>query len=751
MRQQAASGKLRSVTFHAENVHDFAWVASPDFLYESGEWDGIPIHVLYRSRVKPQWTRSVVQRSARALAWLSDKFGRYPYPQVTVVHGLLGGGMEYPMLVMNSSARESLILHEIGHIYFYGILANNEWKEAWLDEGLTTFQTQWYMETRYGRGGFDRRRQLEHANLLQRNRPVTTARESRRRGLLNYMRSGFDEPMSQPAHEYGEDFAYSENVYSKGAFFFDMLKYVVGDSTFEAICRTYFERWKFKHVNEARFKQVCEEVSGLQLSWFFDQWLHKTPKVDYSLESVDKQKSDNEWHTEVIILRREEGIMPVEVQLTTETGDTCIQRWDGFDKIGKVTFTTSDKPDDVVLDPDDQILDIAPLNNRGLEVGFTFDYPGMSYSPRDAYLVTWRPSGWYNEVDKLRLGGKLRGSYGVWRRAELGVWYGFDSQELDVRARYSNPIKALGARTRGSIMAQKMEGRLEIDGHLSFVKSRYLTRPPQHRFWVGLNYSRLLDGREDYVRREFDQKDDIILQTWAPGDVYKAYARYSVNPRGVNWFSNFTLGFDLVQEDWGSDFTYNSTFGELKFWFPNNHNGVFLRLFGQKVGDSNSAPIQDLIFLDGANPRQRFQRHYLRSNGSLPEELHYHLPGGGNLRGYHNNPIVGDQVLALNAEVRHFVKPPFARRTLRRVLGQFSAVAFADIASMEFLDSSKEFFADAGIGLRLHYFLPDDWYTIFTAGRHLMLRLDFPLWVNKPLPDESELRFRWVFGFEHAF
>jgi len=76
---------------------------------------------------------------------------------------------------------------------------------------------------------------------------------------------------------------------------------------------------------------------------------------------------------------------------------------------------------------------------------------------------------------------------------------------------------------------------------------------------------------------------------------------------------------------------------------------------------------------------------------------------------------------------------------------------FVDVASMEFVDSSHEFFVDAGFGLRFENVLPDNWYTIFTGGRNTTLRFDFPIWVNRPLPDENALRFRWVFGFEQAF
>ncbi|MCH8954681.1 M1 family metallopeptidase [candidate division KSB1 bacterium] len=748
IRKQSEEGDLRTVKFHAENVHDFAWITCPDFLYESGEWDGIPIHVLYRSRVKSRWSKTALERSARALEWLSEKFGRYPYPQLTVTHGLLRGGMEYPMLVMNSSESEGLILHEVGHIYFYGILGNNEWKEAWLDEGFTSFQTRWYMETRYGSQGFDRRERLKRSTWLQKRRPARTSREANRARALSYMNSGHNEPISKPAYTYKEPAGYSINAYTKGAFFFDMLKHVVGDDIFEEICHEYFERWKFKHVNRARFQQVCEDVSGMKLGWFFEQWLDKSLTVDYSLGKVEKRQVDSLWQTDVSIIKEEKGTMPVDVQLTTQSGDTLIKRWNGVEKVGKVTFKTSGKPDKVILDPKDAILDNSRFNNSPLKTKVLFEYPNMTFRPRDAFLITWRPSGWYNKVDKLRIGGRIKGWQGTQKNAEVGLWFGTNSHELDYRFRHSRQIKPLGGRTQGSFMLQKMEGRFEIDAHLSLVKSENLTLPPMHRIWVGFNHSRQLSGeRELYSLREFN---GTAIATWQTGIVNKAYLRYSVNPRGLNWFSNITLGLDTVQEDWGSDFTYNAVSTELKFWFPKTPEGLFLRFYAKKIFDSADTPVQDLIFLDGANPRERFKHFYLRSDGGLPDGLHYHLPGGGNLRGFFNQPIIGDEILAINAEVRKQLKPKLSWQVLNSLLRRISVAGFADIAAFSLINSTEDIFADAGFGIRLQTRLPDNWYTIFTGGRNLTIRLDFPIWVSKSSPDENNLQFRWVFGFEQA-
>ncbi|MCG8606780.1 hypothetical protein MJD09_17575, partial [bacterium] len=412
------------------------------------------------------------------------------------------------MLVMNASESESLILHEVGHIYFFGILANNEWKEAWLDEGFTSFQTRWYMETRYGKWGFDRRAQLKRSNWLQRRRPVKTRRETDRDLALAYSVSSFNRPISKISHRFNEPLDYRRNAYTKGAFFFDMLKYVVGDSTFDEICHAYYERWAFKHVNEDRFRRVCEEISGLDLSWFFKQWLHDSVTVDYALGEIDKRFNKDVWQTTVGVIRKASGVMPVDVQLVTISGDTLMQRWDGTDRAGTLSFETTSKPMQVVLDPNDMILDETRLNNGGLTYRLLFEYPNMRYSPRDSYLVTWRPSFWYNDVDKVRLGGRFKGRNGPSRNALFGLWFGADSQELDAKFRYSNPVVALGRETRGSFAIQKMEGRFEIDAHLSFVRSKLATVPPKHRFWFGFNHSKLLGGKSNlYTLKSLDQSN----------------------------------------------------------------------------------------------------------------------------------------------------------------------------------------------------------------------------------------------------
>jgi hypothetical protein len=369
----------------------------------------------------------------------------------------------------------------------------------------------------------------------------------------------------------------------------------------------------------------------------------------------------------------------------------------------------------------------------------------MTYAPRDVYLLTWRPGGWYNKVDRIRAGGKIKGKEYLNKNAELGLWYGFESKEFDTRFRLSSEIPALNDKSSGSVMIQKMEGRFEIDAHLNFIRSKYLKREPKDRFWIGFNHSRLLDSR--YTLKEFTPID-TTFNTWEEGIVNKLYVRYAVNPRGLRWHSNFLFGWDTVQRDWGSDYSYNALFSDLRFWLDHSLASVAIRVFGKKLFNPEKSPLQDQIFLDSANPRELFKRFYLRSYGSLPRGLNYHLPGGGNLRGYLDNAIKGSEILAGNFELSRRLGRFRPIKGIRPWSISPSITVFADAALMGVTRSSKESFANAGIGFRLENQLPDAWYTILTGGRNLTIRFDFPFWVSDPLPGEKSFKLRWLFGFE---
>ncbi|MEJ2720803.1 MAG: M1 family metallopeptidase, partial [bacterium] len=308
--------EYKVVYFHAEDVHDFAWNASPRFIVQETESNDVDIQSVYQKGDK-EWQDSTLVFGVRAVEWLDERVGPFPYPRLSIVKALMRGGMEYPMLVMNGKASESLVLHEVGHMYFYGALANNEAAEAWLDEGFTTFQTAWYLTDRYGKYG-----KTTDWSWYQRITPQYTLAEAERRQVIPLFREGYGERLVPESGTFEND--YYAMVYIKASLMFAALRYVVGDDAFDTILETYYDRWKYKHVDEARFQAVCEEVSGMNLEWFFSQWVHTKKTCDYRLDKMQTaiNATGDAYETKIVIKRIGEVTMPLSLELTFANGTT---------------------------------------------------------------------------------------------------------------------------------------------------------------------------------------------------------------------------------------------------------------------------------------------------------------------------------------------------------------------------------------------------------------------------------------------
>src|SRR5216110_349976 len=146
----------KCVRFRAERVHHFAFSLNPQYRYEQGRYGDAVVRVLYLPEDRATWGNGIaVRNTVAALAWLDSLYGDYQWPQLTNVHRIEGGGTEFPMMIMDGSAGIGLIVHETGHQYTMGQLANNEWREGWLDEGFTSFQTGWFFEAHGGPAAYD--------------------------------------------------------------------------------------------------------------------------------------------------------------------------------------------------------------------------------------------------------------------------------------------------------------------------------------------------------------------------------------------------------------------------------------------------------------------------------------------------------------------------------------------------------------------------------------------------------------------
>ena len=242
---------LKTLQFHAENVHDFCWVADPDFPLVQDSLGPTRINVLVRKGDEKKW-QDVPSYARKALAHYGAHYGAYPYGQLTVVDASLaaGGGMEYPNLVVISSPSvpftrllEDVVIHEIGHQWFYGMLGSNELAEPWLDEGITTFAEMRYFDEVHGPRG----------NLFDfpgASRLPWDVNDRYYQQLLYHVTAtnGWLKPILTPAHEFGDEaIAYTGVEYAQAGLVMRMLQRLVGDTCFDRIMQTYCARFRFRH------------------------------------------------------------------------------------------------------------------------------------------------------------------------------------------------------------------------------------------------------------------------------------------------------------------------------------------------------------------------------------------------------------------------------------------------------------------------------------------------------------------------
>ncbi|MEO1451329.1 MAG: M1 family metallopeptidase, partial [Bacteroidota bacterium] len=265
-------GKKLTWHFVAPDVHDFAWVADPDFTHDQLPGpNGTQIHFFYqegapRSKSWKDFQPWMVQ----AMELMNGKFGTYPYKQYSFIEGG-DNGMEYAMCTVIDGNRSLQRLagtgiHELGHSWFQFVLASNEALYAWMDEGFTVYATNWVKDQIY-----ETRYLNPHYNYYLR--------------YIDWTASGLEEPASTHSDHFQSNLSYSRGSYTKGNVFLHQLSYVVGQEAFDRGMLRYFDKWKFKHPGPDDFKHEMEQATGLELDWYFEYWTQTAFTCDYALRS----------------------------------------------------------------------------------------------------------------------------------------------------------------------------------------------------------------------------------------------------------------------------------------------------------------------------------------------------------------------------------------------------------------------------------------------------------------------------------
>ena len=295
---RAMKPKKGKYTWHfvAPQVHDFTWAADDAYIHDTYPGpNGVTLHFLYKNdpEVVENW-KKVQPLTAELMKFFNENIGMYPYKQYSVIQGG-DGGMEYGMSTLITGGQNfgSLLgttSHELAHSWFQFVLATNEAKHEWMDEGFTSYISA---------------RAMAHIKGEETDNPW----KGSYRGYFATANTGAEQPLSTHADRYANNRGYGRAAYSKGAVFMAQLGYVIGEENLDKTIKRYYSEWAFKHPTPNDFIRVAEKVSGFELDWYLTDFTQTTNTIDYAISDVKTNKDAT-----IITLERI-GLMPMPIDL----------------------------------------------------------------------------------------------------------------------------------------------------------------------------------------------------------------------------------------------------------------------------------------------------------------------------------------------------------------------------------------------------------------------------------------------------
>ncbi len=397
VEEREAAGDRVLYRFRQASVHDFAWTADPSYVVQHDFFREAGLHdVAITLLLQPEHARQAGRhfRAVKAaLSYYGRILGAYPYDTLTVVDppwgGMAAGGMEYPTFITagtslfpprSAQSPEGVTVHEFGHQFFYGLIATNEFEEAWLDEGFNTYMTSRVLQATYG---------PNHPVLSVFGLRVPIGIEIRH--PVDEGQRFFDvateDSFADPSWRFRNRGVYGAFVYSKTALTLATLERLIGTPAMDRCLRLYADRWRFRHPHTSDWIAAVNDATGRDWTWFFDRTFFSSGDVDYAVDEVTSERSRpplglferdgkleagappalakvSGWRSTVLVTRRGSVAMPVDILLRFDGGATWRTSWDGQARWTRLT-ATGPRLAEAIVDPDEKILLDSDRNNNG--------------------------------------------------------------------------------------------------------------------------------------------------------------------------------------------------------------------------------------------------------------------------------------------------------------------------------------------------------------------------------------------------
>jgi hypothetical protein len=353
----------KTLTYHGDDIHDFAWTVSPRYKVRESVYQAQMGPIKLRFLMQPaHWSQA--ERHERITRQTLDHFeqwyGPYPYKTLTVVDpepDSAAGGMEYPTFITGETSwfmpdglylPEVVVEHEFGHQYWYGMVATNEFEDAWMDEGINSYTEVKVLDSILGK----------NTSILNMAGATAGEREEQR---LSYIGVADRDAMAQKAYDYYSFNSYGGITYGKTASVLLTLESIIGEDTVVKAMHAYFMKYRFTHPTKEDFLKTIEEVSGKDLRWYFNQAVYGSQVMDYEVlkvdsfpvnwfeekkqgksEKKDKDKDDTLYQSYVTVHRKDDFVMPVVVEIKFDNDEKILEHWDGQSRWKR--FGSREKP-----------------------------------------------------------------------------------------------------------------------------------------------------------------------------------------------------------------------------------------------------------------------------------------------------------------------------------------------------------------------------------------------------------------------